>query len=214
MRHFSLYNGDRLHVRMMNARNFLSVLLFWILLSAPAANGQQDKAAGVVDREGQSGRGESDTVHVGVGRKSPRAERLHTVVIGSGGDAIPVGVRVGERRSSGRGCPDWCEVNAIGRALDREPQFVVRAGAPRDRDSRIGRVLHHVRDGERVRRTQRCGAELGDSDVVEYGVGRSPVIVRRQGQTATPTGRRPAVKRMVSTTAAGEPGSTGLPRRG
>ena len=49
MRHFSLYNGDRLHVRMMNARNFLSVLLFWILLSAPAANGQQDKAAGTAD---------------------------------------------------------------------------------------------------------------------------------------------------------------------
>ncbi|TMA62501.1 MAG: extracellular solute-binding protein [Deltaproteobacteria bacterium] len=34
---------------MMNARNFLSVLLFWILLSAPAANGQQDKAAGTAD---------------------------------------------------------------------------------------------------------------------------------------------------------------------
>ncbi len=49
MRHFSLYNGDRLHVRMMNARNFLSVLLFWILLSAPAANGQQDKAARTAD---------------------------------------------------------------------------------------------------------------------------------------------------------------------
>ena len=49
MRHFSLYNGDRLHVRMMNARKFLSVLLFWILLSAPAANGQQDKAAGTAD---------------------------------------------------------------------------------------------------------------------------------------------------------------------
>ena len=49
MRHFSLYNGDRLHVRMMNAGNFLSVFLFWILLSAPAANGQQDKAAGTAD---------------------------------------------------------------------------------------------------------------------------------------------------------------------
>ena len=49
MRHFSLCNGDRLLVQMMNARNILSVGLFWVLMLAPAANGQQDKAAGAVE---------------------------------------------------------------------------------------------------------------------------------------------------------------------
>ena len=49
MRRFSLCNGDRLLVQMMIATHFLSVLLFWILLSAPAANGQQDKTAGAVE---------------------------------------------------------------------------------------------------------------------------------------------------------------------
>ena len=34
---------------MMIARNFLSVGLFWVLMFAPAANGQQDKAAGAVE---------------------------------------------------------------------------------------------------------------------------------------------------------------------
>src|SRR4030095_2300849 len=34
---------------MMNARNILSVGLFWVLMLATAGNGQQDKAAGAVE---------------------------------------------------------------------------------------------------------------------------------------------------------------------
>ena len=49
MRHFCLCHGDRLLVQMMNARNILSVGLFWVLMLAAAANGQQDKAAGAVE---------------------------------------------------------------------------------------------------------------------------------------------------------------------
>jgi ABC-type Fe3+ transport system substrate-binding protein len=39
-------HGERLPVQMMIARNFLSVGLFWLLIFAAAANGQQDKTAG------------------------------------------------------------------------------------------------------------------------------------------------------------------------
>ena len=49
VRHFCLCHGDRLLVQMMNARNILSVGLFWVLMLAAAANGQQDKAAGAVE---------------------------------------------------------------------------------------------------------------------------------------------------------------------
>lgn len=49
VRHCCLCNGDGLPVQMMIARNFLSVGLFGLLLCAPVANGQQDKAAGSVE---------------------------------------------------------------------------------------------------------------------------------------------------------------------
>jgi ABC-type Fe3+ transport system substrate-binding protein len=49
VRYFSLCHGDRLPFQMINARNILSVGLFWVLMLATAANGQQDKAAGAVE---------------------------------------------------------------------------------------------------------------------------------------------------------------------
>jgi ABC-type Fe3+ transport system substrate-binding protein len=42
-------HGKRFHVEMMIARNFLSAALFWLLIFAPAANGQQDKTAGAAE---------------------------------------------------------------------------------------------------------------------------------------------------------------------
>jgi iron(III) transport system substrate-binding protein len=42
-------HGKRFRVEMMIARNFLSVALFWLLIFAPAANGQQDKTAGAAE---------------------------------------------------------------------------------------------------------------------------------------------------------------------
>jgi ABC-type Fe3+ transport system substrate-binding protein len=44
-----LCHGKRFRVEMMIARNFLSAGLFWLLMLAPAANGQQDKTAGAAE---------------------------------------------------------------------------------------------------------------------------------------------------------------------
>src|SRR5919109_307419 len=43
---FCLRHGDKAPVQTMIARNFLTAALFWVLIFAPPADGQQDKAAG------------------------------------------------------------------------------------------------------------------------------------------------------------------------
>jgi iron(III) transport system substrate-binding protein len=49
VRHFCPCHGDRLPVQIMITRIFWSAGLFWVLMFAPAANGQQDKAAAAVE---------------------------------------------------------------------------------------------------------------------------------------------------------------------